>query len=103
MPEPLKKSDTNAQPMPPTGSVDILVVREGLAMVMDGLRVMATGNAKLSHASVLSDGRICLLPMIEIPGHVIGIKVMEVMEGGKTVKKQVFTTDGFSVMEVMDK
>lgn len=41
--------------------------------------------------------------MIEIPGHKIGIAVMEVMEGGKTVKKQVFTTDGVSVMEVMDK
>jgi hypothetical protein len=39
--------------------------------------------------------------MIEIPGHKIGISVMEVMERGKTVKKHVFTTDGVSVMEAM--
>lgn len=45
-----------------------------------------------------TSGKILLFPMIEIPGHAVGIAVMD---NGKTV----FTTDGVSVMDklpVMD-
>lgn len=92
MPEPLKMSDNSVKPTPQTGKVNIDAAREGLAMVMDALRVMEAAGMKLSKASILYDGKICLLPMIEIPGHKIGTLVME---DGKTV----FTTDGVSVME----
>ena len=95
MPEPLKMSDKIAQPTLQVGKLDILAAREGLAMVMDALRVMEAAGVSLSKASILSDGRICMLPMIEIPGHKIGISVMD--DG-----KYVFTTDGVSVMAVMD-
>lgn len=61
-------------------------------MVMDALRVMEAAGVSLSKPSVLSDGRILLLPMIEIPGHGIGVSVME---NGK----MTFTTDGISVMD----
>jgi hypothetical protein len=92
MQEPLTKLDTSAKPTQPIGKVDIHAAREGLAMVMDALRVMEAAGVKMSRATVLQDGKICLLPAIEIPGHGIGIAVMD---NGKTV----FTTDGVSVMD----
>ena len=88
-------SDKVVQPTLQIGKLDISAAREGLAMVMDALRVMEAAGVRLSKASVLSDGKICMLPMIEIPGHKIGISVMD--DG-----KYVFTTDGVSVMAVMD-
>jgi hypothetical protein len=93
------KQVKNAQPTPPTGQVNINAAREGLAMVMDGLRVMEQARAKVSKASILFDGKILLLPVIEITGHTIGIMVMEKVVDGKTVTERVFTTDGISVME----
>lgn len=95
------KSETDAKPTPPTGKVDIHAAREGLAMVMDALRVLQSAGARMTSARILesrSGGKICMLPMIEIPGHVVGLTVMD---NGKTV----FTTDGVSVMDkfpVMD-
>lgn len=95
------QTGTNVKPTPPAGKVDIHAVREGLAMVMDGLRVLQSAGARLTSARVLtghSGGKILLFPMIEIPGHDVGISVME---NGKAV----FTTDGVSVMDklpVMD-
>jgi hypothetical protein len=83
--------------------VDINVVREGLAMVMDGLRVMENGKAKVSKSTILSDGKICLLPVLNIPGHGIGIIETTVMEGGKPKIVRVFTVDGISVMEGQEK
>lgn len=94
MPEPLKMSDKAVKHTPPIGKVNIDAAREGLAMVMDALRVMEAAGMKLSKASVLYDGKICLLPMMEIPGHKIGILVMD--DG-----KHVFTTDGISVMDAL--
>lgn len=93
MQEHLTKQEKVAPLTPPSGSVDINVAREGLAMVMDGLRVMEMAGTKVSKAIILFDGRICSLPVIEIPGHGIGISVMD---NGK----KVFTTDGVSVMEI---
>jgi hypothetical protein len=92
MQEPLTKLDTSAKPTQPIGKVDIHAAREGLAMVMDALRVMEAAGMKISKAVILYDGKICALPAIEIPGHGIGIAVMD---NGKTV----FTTDGVSVMD----
>ena len=63
-------------------------------MVMDGLRVMEQARAKVSKASILFDGKILLLPVIEITGHTVGIAVMDSGE-------KVFTTDGISVMEAV--
>jgi hypothetical protein len=99
MQEPLTKLDTSAKPTQPIGKVDIHAAREGLAMVMDALRVMDAAGVKISKAVILYDGKICALPAIEIPGYGIGIVVMD---SGKTV----FTTDGVSVMDklpVMEK
>lgn len=84
----------NAQPTLQTGQVDINAAREGLAMVMDGLRVMEQARAKVSKATILFDGKILLLPVIEIQGHTVGISVMDSGE-------KVFTTDGISVMEAV--
>jgi len=95
----LKKQNPSVPPTPQTGKVSIDAAREGLAMVMDGLRVMEQAGTKVSKALILFDGRICSLPVIEIPGHTIGILVMDSGE-------KVFTTDGISVMEaapVMEK
>jgi hypothetical protein len=95
------KTDTNAKPTLQAGKVDIHAAREGLAMVMDGLRVLQQAGVKMASARILSSrsgGKILLFPMIEIPGHDVGILVMD---NGKTV----FTTDGVSVMDklpVMD-
>ena len=89
------KLDTSAKPTPPIGPVDIHAAREGLAMVMDALRVMQAAGVRMTAARILtsqSGGKICLFPMIEIPGHDVGITVMD---NGKTV----FTTDGVSVMD----
>ena len=102
MQEPLTTLETNAKPTPPTGKVDIHAAREGLAMVMDALRVMQAAGVRMTTPRILtnrsSGGKILLFPMIEIPGHDIGILVME---SGKSV----FTIDGVSVMDklpVMD-
>jgi len=89
-----KQVKTNAQTTSPTGKVDIHAVREGLAMVMDGLRVMEAAGAKVSKASILFDGKICLLPVVEIEGVLLGISVTE--DGSRT-----FTTNGVSVMDKM--
>ena len=99
MQAPSKAQSQNAPPTPPTGKVNIDAAREGLAMVMDGLRVMEMAGTKVSKAVILFDGKICSLPVIEIPGYVLGVSVMENGE-------RVFTTNGVSVMEsmpVMDK
>ena len=101
MQELLKRPAKNAPPTPQTGQVDIIAAREGLAMVMDGLRVMEQAGTKVSKAAILFDGRICSLPVIEITGHTIGISVMEKNINGKTVMERVFTTDGISVMEAV--
>ena len=90
----LKPKKQTAPPMPPTGKVNISAAREGLAMVMDGLRVMEGAGTKVSKAIILFDGKICSLPVIEIPGFVLGISVMDNGE-------KVFTTNGVSVMEAM--
>ena len=99
MQERLIKQVKNAPPMPQAGEVNIDAAREGLAMVMDGLRVMEQAGTKVSKAAILFDGRICSLPVIEITGHTIGILVMEKNINGKKVMERVFTTDGISVME----
>lgn len=101
MQELLKTPAKNAQPTPQTGQVDIIAAREGLAMVMDGLRVMEKAKVKVSKAAILFDGRICSLPVIEIPNHTIGILVMEKTVDGEKVMERVFTTDGISVMEAV--
>jgi hypothetical protein len=95
MQEPLTKQEAGAKPTPQTGKVNIDAAREGLAMVMDALRVLQTANLKMTPAKILSSqsgGKILLFPMIEIPGHGIGIAVMD---NGKSV----FTIDGVSVMD----
>lgn len=97
MSEHSNQTEIGAKPTPQIGKVNIDAAREGLAMVMDGLRVLQTAGAKMTSPRVLenpSGGKILLFPMIEIPGHVVGFKVMET---GKTV----FTTDGVSVMEAL--
>jgi hypothetical protein len=94
MQEHLKQQKVNAPPTPLTGKVDIYAAREGLAMVMDGLRFMEKAGAKVSKASILFDGKICLLPVVEIHGYLLGISVMD--DGSRT-----FTTNGVSVMEPM--
>jgi hypothetical protein len=89
------KTDTSAKPTPRIGKANIDATREGLAMVMDALRVLQTANLRMTPAKILSSqsgGKILLFPMIEIPGHEIGISVME---NGKSV----FTIDGVSVMD----
>lgn len=90
--EHLKPKETNAQLTPPIGKIDTNAVMEGLAMVMDGLRVMERAGAKLSRTIILFDGKIMSLPAIEVAGHGLGIKVMDNGE-------KVFTVDGISVME----
>ncbi len=94
MQEHSKVKKQNAQPTPQTGKVNIDAAREGLAMVMDGLRVMEQAGTKVSKAVILFDGKICSLPVIEIPNYLLGILVME---NGDSV----FTTNGISVMETM--
>jgi hypothetical protein len=101
MQEQSTKLDTSVRPTPQIGKANIDAAREGLAMVMDALRVLQTANLKMTPAKILSSqsgGKILLFPMVEIPGHDIGISVME---NGKSV----FTVDGVSVMDklpVMD-
>ena len=95
MQEHLTAKKESATPTPPTGKVNILAAREGLAMVMDGLRVMEQAGTKVSRAIILFDGKICSLPAIEIPGFALGVSVTESGES-------VFTTNGISVMEVME-
>lgn len=90
----LKKQSKNAPATPPTGKVNIHAAREGLAMVMDGLRVMEASGAKVSKATILFDGKICVLPVIEFPGYLLGVSVMDNGE-------KVFTTNGVSVMDKM--
>ena len=76
--------------MPITGKGDINMeqIRLGLAMVMDGLRVMAKAGARVSKRAVIRNGAI-LMPVVLIHDH-----VLTVMEGGK-----MFAIDGVSVME----
>src|SRR5690349_354036 len=65
MQEPLKKQEANVKPTPPAGKVDIDAAREGLAMVMDGLRVLQTSGARMTSARILpgqSGGKILLFP-----------------------------------------
>jgi len=95
MQEHSRAQEKNAQPTPPIGKVNISAVREGLAMVMDAMRVLQTAGIKMSAAKILtspSGGKILLFPMIEVPGHGLGILVMD---NGKAT----FTVDGVSVME----
>ena len=84
------KTKVNAQPMPITGKGDINMeqVRLGLAMVMDGLRVMAKAGARVSKPAAIRNGAI-LMPVVLLHDH-----VLTVMEGGK-----MFAIDGVSVME----
>jgi acetyl/propionyl-CoA carboxylase alpha subunit len=89
MQEHLKRQETSVKPTPQTGKVDIHAAREGLAMVMDALRVMEMAGAR-TKATPLSDGKTFVL-LIEIPGHGIGVAVMD--------GKKVITTDGVSVMD----
>jgi hypothetical protein len=94
MQEHLTKTGTNAKPTPQTGKVDIHAAREGLAMVMDALRVLQAAGVRMTSPRGLTsptDGKILLFPMIEIPGHGIGVAVVD--------GKNVFTTDGVSVMD----
>ena len=92
MQEHLKTRKKNAPPIPQAGVVNIDVVREGLAMVMDGLRVMELGGATTSKATPLFDGKMLLLPTIQVHDHALGYKVMD--------EEKIFTVDGVSVMEV---
>ena len=84
------KTKVNVQPMPITGKGDINMeqVRLGLAMVMDGLRVMAKAGARVSKPAAIRNGAI-LMPVVLLHDH-----VLTVMEGGK-----MFAIDGVSVME----
>ncbi len=84
------KTKVNAQPMPITGKGDINMeqIRLGLAMVMDGLRVMAKAGARVSKPAAIRNGAI-LMPVVLIHDH-----VLTVMEGGR-----MFAIDGVSVME----
>lgn len=86
----LTETKTSVQPTPITGKGDINMeqVRLGLAMVMDGLRVMAKAGARVSKPCAIRNGAI-LMPVVLIHDHVI-----TVMEGGK-----MFAIDGVSVME----
>jgi hypothetical protein len=95
------KTKTNAPATQPNGKLNIDAAREGLAHLMDGLRMIQNAGGKLSRAVILFDGKICQLPMIELPGHVLGIAMTEVMEKGRPAQKAVFTTDGVSVMEAL--
>lgn len=84
------KTKASVQPMPITGKGDINMeqIRLGLAMVMDGLRVMAKAGARVSKPAAIRNGAI-LMPVVLIHDH-----VLTVMEGGK-----MFAIDGVSVME----
>ena len=84
------KTKVNVQPMPITGKGDINMeqVRLGLAMVMDGLRVMAKAGARVSKPAAIRNGAI-LMPVVLLHDH-----VLTVMEGGR-----MFAIDGVSVME----
>lgn len=95
MQEPSKPTEVNALPTLPPGSVNIDAIREGLAMLMDALRVMEGAGVRLSRAMILSNGMYLLLPMCNIPDHVLG--VMEKTDSSMT--ELVFTIDGISVME----
>ena len=90
MQEHSSKTKVNAQPMPITGKGDINMeqVRLGLAMVMDGLRVMAKAGARVSKPAAIRNGAI-LMPVVLLHDH-----VLTVMEGGR-----MFAIDGVSVME----
>lgn len=88
MQEHLKQTKAIVQPTPNTGSPDMDAIRLGLAMVMDGLRVMAKAGAKVTKPYPMKNGSI-LLSMVLVHDHVISV-----MEGGK-----VFLIDGVSVME----
>ena len=84
------KTKVNVPTMPITGKGDINMeqIRLGLAMVMDGLRVMAKAGARVSKPCAIRNGAI-LMPVVLIHDH-----VLTVMEGGK-----MFAIDGVSVME----
>lgn len=95
MSEHLKKTEIDAPLTLPIGKVNIPAVREGLAMVMDGLRVMAIAGVTVTRPLPLQDGRL-LLPAIALHDHDLGVVMDE--KGSIT-----FTVDGKSVMEaVMD-
>jgi len=84
------KTKASVQPTPITGKGDINMeqVRLGLAMVMDGLRVMAKAGARVSKPAAIRNGAI-LMPVVLLHDHVI-----TVMDGGR-----MFAIDGVSVME----
>lgn len=94
----LTETKTSVQPTPITGKGDINMeqVRLGLAMVMDGLRVMAKAGARVSKPCAIRNGAI-LMPVVLCHDHII-----TVMDGGR-----MFAIDGVSVMDtqnvVMDK
>ena len=90
MKEHLKPTVTNAPATLITGKGDINMeqVRLGLAMVMDGLRVMAKAGARVSKPAAIRNGAI-LMPVVLIHDH-----ILTVMEGGR-----MFAIDGVSVME----
>jgi hypothetical protein len=86
MQEHLKKTKAIAPPTPSTGKVDMDAFRLGLAMVMDGLRVMARAGAKVTVPHPMKDGGI-LLSMVFVHDHVITV-----------MDKKMFAIDGVSVM-----
>jgi hypothetical protein len=90
MSEHLNKTKESANPMPITGKpdTDMEQVRLGLAMVMDGLRVMAKAGARVSKPCAIRNGAI-LMPVVFVHDHVI-----TVMDSGR-----MFAIDGVSVMD----
>ena len=86
MQEHSSKTKENAPLTPSTGKVDMDAVRLGLAMVMDGLRVMAKAGAVVTVPHPMKNGSI-LLSMVSVHDHVITV-----------VDKKTFAIDGVSVM-----
>ncbi len=86
MQEHSSKTKESAPPTPNTGKVDMDAVRLGLAMVMDGLRVMAKAGAVVTVPHPMKNGSI-LLSMVSVHDHVITV-----------VDKKTFAIDGVSVM-----
>ena len=82
------KTKVNVPTMPITGKGDINMeqIRLGLAMVMDGLRVMAKAGAVVTVPHPMKNGSI-LLSMVSVHDHVITV-----------VDKKTFAIDGVSVM-----
>ena len=92
MQEHLKQEKVTVPPTPITGKVDMDAVRLGLAMVLDGLRVMARAGARVTKPHAMTAGTATgaiLLSMVHVPDHAI-----TVMDGGK-----MFAIDGVSVMD----